>query len=510
MRPARIRYWTAGVCSVLLGFAPGCVEELDLNNSHDPHSTAFVPLAPVVFGFPASERRVQLSVTPRSAFVNVYILERRLGSGVFVTVATVPSSVRDIVDTSGIRTDTTYVYRVGAVGASGNVGHSSEVPIRVPFPSPGNVSVAGDREDRINLVWSDSSSFEAGFRITRAAGNNPPELLGEVQANGWMMTDQAPVAGTVYTYTVNAFTSLNMSAVSTSPHIGFLPPGATLLQQISAVQPIPAADPEGSVVVFVAGHTLTVRRVNGGVIKTVSGGYTSVLAFEPNGYFVAASVLGGFLLVDTRNLAPEQYIAMPGQIRAFGFTPDGTSIAVAVDSLVKVLRIQGQIQLVTFSQPGVIAMEFSPDGSLFTTLTQQGVWLRSSAGGTVVRMIEVSGTQITGSAFSGNAELVTTATDGIVRVFRVSDGVLDRSWDTHASISSVSVSRDGSCIATGGLDGHVRVWEIASGLLLADFSRHVGDVRMVRLGPTGKLVISWGTEGQLRSWTRGGHWWIVP
>jgi len=135
-------------------------------------------------------------------------LERKIESGSWLTLATLPANTTSYVD-NGLTAYTTYWYRVYASNAAGNSAYSNEDPATVlpdsSAPSvPTNLRVVSTTTTQVNLAWSASSDDFAvvGYYIYRNGIK-----VGSTSGTSYSDTGRSP--NTTYTYQVSALDSSN-------------------------------------------------------------------------------------------------------------------------------------------------------------------------------------------------------------------------------------------------------------------------------------------------------------
>jgi WD40 repeat protein len=245
-------------------------------------------------------------------------------------------------------------------------------------------------------------------------------------------------------------------------------------------------------------------------------GFVSSLAFSPDGAKLGIADLDQVLVYDsTQNATAEEQALWKGAIEAsqsvnyVTFSPDGTSVIAATDTLVAVLNSQTGEKIRSFPLVQTIAdVDLSADGSLIAVaIDERHGGDHHNAGS--ARVLDVAGgterTQLTpppdnavyAVAFfpDGKAVLCGSA-DGFTRVFSSQDGteVVDRK-DIEAS--HLAVDPMGRWVILGDADGFARVFDRK---LLAERSRaeHSGAVTHVAFAPNGKVAASTGIDNVLK------------
>lgn len=150
-------------------------------------------------------------------------IERKTGStGAWNQIAT-PAAGATNYQSTGLSPNTRYYYRIRACNSTGCSGFSTEADAtthqQASAPaSPSGLSASAASPSQINLVWTDNSNNEDGFRIERCTGSGCSSFveIATVGAgvNGYQNTGLA--ASTSYSYRVRAYNSGGNSAYSIS------------------------------------------------------------------------------------------------------------------------------------------------------------------------------------------------------------------------------------------------------------------------------------------------------
>lgn len=129
------------------------------------------------------------------------------GTSSWTTVTTTAANAESYSNT-GLSSDTTYYYRVRAVGISGagnsafsNVDHDATFPA-VPT-TPSSLAAAAISDSQIDLTWNDNSSDETGFKIEQSAnGTTGWTLIHTTAANVESYSVTSLAEGVQYYYRI--------------------------------------------------------------------------------------------------------------------------------------------------------------------------------------------------------------------------------------------------------------------------------------------------------------------
>ncbi|MCG3111122.1 MAG: fibronectin type III domain-containing protein [Candidatus Manganitrophus sp. SB1] len=176
------------------------------------------PTAPTnLTATPAGETQINLSWGASSDNIGVagYRVERCQGTTCanFVEVAQPTGAT---FNDTGRSAGASYVYRVRAVDAAGNLsGYSSTAGATTPDNSaptaPTNLTAATVGETQINLSWTASTDNVglAGYRVERCQGSNCTNFAEIAQPTATTFNDPGRSAGTLYSYRVRAIDTAN-------------------------------------------------------------------------------------------------------------------------------------------------------------------------------------------------------------------------------------------------------------------------------------------------------------
>jgi WD40 repeat protein len=180
----------------------------------------------------------------------------------------------------------------------------------------------------------------------------------------------------------------------------------------------------------------------GGAIETLKGHHASVtsLAAGPKGLLVSGSA-------------------------------DGTAIVWQLSDQWKLVRTIGTGNGDSPLVGRVLAVAFSPDGSILATgggvPSRSGeLKLWSPADGTLLRDLpDAHSDTVFGLSFSGDGKsLASCAADKLVKAFSVADGKLLRTFEGHTNhVLGVGFRYDGRAILSGGLDNRLKWWDVQTG-----------------------------------------------
>ncbi len=181
--------------------------------------TSQAPLAPAnLQSLAATSSTITLSWTDRATNETGYEIQRRTIGGSWVTAGQTAAGATQFVD-AGLAANTTYEYRVRALGTSANSEYTAAITAAtssgetgVPN-APSGLRVTGTTSTSVSLAWTDNSSIETGFELQRRSGGSF-STIATLSANVTAYTDTGLTSGLAYEYQVRALGASGNSAYS--------------------------------------------------------------------------------------------------------------------------------------------------------------------------------------------------------------------------------------------------------------------------------------------------------
>ena len=200
-------------------------------------------------------------------------------------------------------------------------------------------------------------------------------------------------------------------------------------------------------------------------MKLIGSGVVQEIVFSPKGSEIAVSTTLGIEILDSSNLSPVAfYPVKAGPSRTSSYRADGQQIAVVAGSDAFIIdRQTGEVVQIQKAKQ-VTGIAFSPDGRLFTLLTNGVVQVWDSQQD--LNKFAVAEPKKwhqhlyrpRAIAFSTNGTYVATgAADRVISVRRLSDSKWIGNLTGAGLINGLSFSMDESQLVAGSLEG-VRVW----------------------------------------------------
>lgn len=161
------------------------------------------------------DNSIELSWVDNASRNDGFIVERRLNTGAFLPLATLPPKTVIYRDTAVMSGEQLATYRVKAFNSSGESPYSAEMQTITALAAPTALSVSTTGTAEVLLSWTNNSSSHDGFKIERRNGDTGEFVqIDTTDANITHYSDKALPSGS-YTYRVRAYiTNSTMSAYS--------------------------------------------------------------------------------------------------------------------------------------------------------------------------------------------------------------------------------------------------------------------------------------------------------
>jgi WD40 repeat protein len=209
----------------------------------------------------------------------------------------------------------------------------------------------------------------------------------------------------------------------------------------------------------------------------------------------------------------------PAPVLAVAFSPDGSLLAAAVGRDVLVWKSSGDFGFPEQLRPSfrlgdhpdyVTALAFRRDGKVLAAGTQGGVWLWdvATASGHGQRTAVLSGVveQAVSVAFSPDGRFLAAGSgapsqSGRITIWELGSETPVRIIDQHSDVVyGLSFHPDGSRLAAGDAARQLKIWDVISGKLLKLLLGHAHYVYAVAWAPDGQTLSSASADGTIKVW----------
>ena len=256
-------------------------------------------------------------------------------------------------------------------------------------------------------------------------------------------------------------------------------------------------------------------------IATLEEGYTTSVAFSPNGSTLAS---GGALdktvklwdVVTRQNIATLKHTAI---VNSVAFSPDGSILASgSFDKIVKLWDVATRANIVTLKHTAIVnSVAFSPDGSMLAFGSFEGVKLWDVASQINIATLAHENS-VESVVFSPNGKTIATGSWGgnssvdaaAVRLWDVATREIIATLEEHnGRVNSVVFSPDGKTLASGSDDETVKLWDVATRTNIATLEGHRSSVRSVAFSPDGSILVSGSEDNVSGSWDNSVKLWDI-
>ena len=194
-----------------------------------------------------------------------------------------------------------------------------------------------------------------------------------------------------------------------------------------------------------------------------------------------------------------------GRVIGVQFSPDGSLIASASeDATVRLWTPKGDlVRTLKGHQDAVWSVRFSPDGRQLVSSSNDGtVKLWQTQTGTLLKTFEGHNSQVRSVDFSPDGRLLASSSRaGEVILWTVDSGEKIRTIMAHPRrwANFVVFHPSGAALASASQDGTVKLWKTETGSLLRTFE-HGALVRSIAFSPDGQQLVSTGGDSNVVIW----------
>lgn len=158
---------------------------------------------------------IGLSWVVNSSNEDGFTVERKIGNGAFLPLATLPPKTASYLDTAPPQGEQLLTYRTKVFNANGSSPFSAELKLLTALAAPTGLTVQTVTNSEVKLSWINNSTALDGFKIERKNGDSGEYFqIGTTGSATTEYNDKGLTVG-VYTYRVRAYiTNDMMSAYS--------------------------------------------------------------------------------------------------------------------------------------------------------------------------------------------------------------------------------------------------------------------------------------------------------
>lgn len=226
----------------------------------------------------------------------------------------------------------------------------------------------------------------------------------------------------------------------------------------------------------------------------------SSVAFSPDGSSILMALYGGTVqLYDVQSggvrWEATQFTGAPW----VSISPDNR-YALVTDERGHLLDLATGEEVRQFTDPSsgwVGAAVFSPDGRSILAAGEGSSWIEDIHTGEVIR--EFAGTALDAQFSPDGGTVATLNADGIVRLWDARNGQEIRQWSVP-STDEIVFSPDGRYLATSADDKTARLWDVESGEQIQEFVGHLEVVNALAFSPDGRYLATGSMDSSARLW----------
>ena len=464
-----------------------------------------------------SENRVILQWKDNSNNEKGFSIERKQGVyGSYSEVGSTNPNITTYTDVFLLKADTNYYYRVRNISDQNTNDYSNEAIAVLSF-TPTNLSVISISENEVKLLWNDNSTFEKGFKIERADGNDNFLEIAGVDSNVVSYNDITLNKTQTYKYRVRGYTEHNFS--SYSPIVKIAYKQGTLIRTLSGhsnwVRSV-SFSPNGQTLASGGDdYKIILWQVSDGTIIRTLSGYTTAISFSPDGQMIASASNNNTIKLwrVSDGTVIRTLSGHSGGIYSVSFSPDGQTLASAsLDSTIKLWRVSDGTVIHTLSGHSgwVRSVSFSPDGqTLASSSDDKTIKLWRISDGTLIRTLSGHTSWVLSVSYSPDGQTVASGSDDYtIKLWQVSDGTVIRTLSGHSAwVRAVTFISDGQTLASGSNDNTIKLWQVSDGSLISTLSGHSEAILSVSCSPDGQTLASASYDKTIKLWSLHSFTW---
>ncbi|CUR34315.1 Serine/Threonine protein kinase with WD40 repeats [Planktothrix tepida PCC 9214] len=191
-------------------------------------------------------------------------------------------------------------------------------------------------------------------------------------------------------------------------------------------------------------------------------------------------------------------------IWSVAFSPDGRTLASGSHKTIKLLDVQNQRQIATFTEHSnqVYSVAFSPDGRTLASGSQdKTIKLWDVQSQRQIATLTGHSNTVTSVAFSPDGRTLASGSHKTIKLWDVQSQREIVTLTGHSEyVSSVAFSADGRTLASGSMDNTIKLWDVQSQRQIATLTGHSNWVWSVAFSADGRTLASGSCDTTIKLW----------
>ena len=205
--------------------------------------------------------------------------------------------------------------------------------------------------------------------------------------------------------------------------------------------------------------------------KGTPGKGDKVVAFSPDGQYLAVASSIGIWLYDTTNYQELALLPSSQPLASIAFSPDGSLIA----SIIKygpvhsdVWDVASRTKIATFNLPlggSTKSIAFSPDGRTIGVPGGSRIFLWDVVTEQELLRIQLENYNVNSISFSPSGHMIAAGDgDNLIRLWNVETGQKINTFSHKSVVSSVAFSPNENILVSGSADTTIKLWDVVTGM----------------------------------------------
>ena len=192
-------------------------------------------------------------------------------------------------------------------------------------------------------------------------------------------------------------------------------------------------------------------------------------------------------------------------IRSFAFSPDGTTIATASNTTIRLWNTKTGREISSLnshSQP-ITTLAISPNGQTLVSASEdRTIKLWNLATGQEIRTLGGHSRGINTIVFSVDGHILADSSrDRTIKLWNLLTRKEILTIKGHRkTITSLAIAPNKQILASGSADSNIKLWHMSSGQQIRTLKGHLGTVTSLGITPNGKTLVSGSNDNTIKLW----------